>query len=117
MNINEKVTYWFDPVLMDETIIEKVKRYAAKVRQHMKVRAIVLYGSYARGTQQQYSDIDVAVVVDSVKGDYITTSASLFRLVRDVDARIEPILLTKNDKSGFLEHVLRYGKVIYQKAA
>ena len=31
---------------------------------------VVLYGSYARGDQQASSDIDVAVIVDQITGDF-----------------------------------------------
>lgn len=40
--------------------------------------------------------------------------AKLFRLRREIDTRIEPALLEEsNDKSGFLEEILKTGKVIY----
>ncbi len=35
-------------------------------------------------------------------------------MLRNIDDRIEPVLLEeKNDKSGFLESILEYGKVVY----
>jgi hypothetical protein len=40
--------------------------------------------------------------------------ARLFRLRREIDARIEPVLLEEsNDKSGFLEEILKTGEIIY----
>jgi len=40
--------------------------------------------------------------------------AKLFRLRREIDMRIEPVLLEEsNDKSGFLEGILKTGEVIY----
>ena len=100
---------------MDKKIIEVARLYAQRVRSHMPVRMIVLYGSYARGTARKDSDIDIAVVVDEFQGDYLKTSADLFHLVRNVNKRIEPILLSrKNDKSGFLNNVLKHGKIIYR---
>ncbi len=98
---------------MDLSVIEKVKRYADIVRQAMQVKKIVLYGSYARETEHAGSDIDVAVIVDRIDGDYLELSARLFKLVRDVDVRIEPVLLNENsDKSGFIESIMKYGKEI-----
>jgi len=42
------------------------------------------------------------------------SESKLFRLRRNIDARIEPILLEeKNDKSGFLEEILKTGEIIY----
>jgi len=81
----------------------------------MPVSMVVLYGSHARGTAKKDSDIDIAVVVDKFRGDYLKTSAELFNLVRSVNKRIEPVLLcSENDKSGFLENVLKHGKIIYK---
>ncbi|MDH4202346.1 MAG: nucleotidyltransferase domain-containing protein [Phycisphaerae bacterium] len=100
---------------MDKEIIEIAKRYAEKVKETMRVRMIVLYGSHVTGTPHKDSDIDIAVIVDEFQGDYLTASAGLFNLARDVNMRIEPVLLSrKHDKSGFLENVVRRGKIIYQ---
>jgi len=80
----------------------------------MAVRRIVLFGSYARGTQTDTSDIDVAVVVGSIPGDILDTEVALFKLRRDFDVRIEPVLLEEgDDRSGFLAEVLKTGEVIY----
>jgi predicted nucleotidyltransferase len=100
---------------VDREIAEKVKRYAEVVRNNIPVKMIILYGSYARGTENMSSDIDVAVVVDHIEGNYLEQSAQLFHLIRGIDTRIEPVLLTGNDdRSGFLSSILKYGKIIYQ---
>ena len=97
-----------------ETAIRNVKRYSDLVRQHFDVRKIILYGSYARGAARMHSDIDVAVVLGSVEEDFLKCAAKLFRLRRQIDARIEPILLEEsNEKSGFLEEILKTGEIIY----
>jgi len=99
---------------MDQTVIEKVKQYADIVRQTLPVKRIVLYGSYARGCENSNSDIDVAVIVDRLDGDYLELSAWLFELVGKIDVRIEPVLLNENfDKSGFIESIMKYGKEIH----
>jgi predicted nucleotidyltransferase len=49
---------------MDKTTaIRYVKQYADVVRQNFKVKKVILYGSYSRGSAQKDSDIDVAVVL------------------------------------------------------
>jgi predicted nucleotidyltransferase len=71
---------------------------------------VVLFGSYAKGTAHKDSDIDVAVVVDRSRRDPLTASTELFRLRRDIDVRIEPVLLERiHDESGFLEEILKTG--------
>jgi uncharacterized protein len=100
---------------MDKEIIKIAKQYAEKIKAKYPVKMVVLYGSHVNGTAHDLSDIDIAVIVDKVPGDYLKISADLFDLVRDINNRIEPVLLSRSsDKSGFLESVLRQGKVIYQ---
>ncbi len=100
---------------MDKKVIKIAKLYARKVRSYMPVSMVVLYGSYARGAPGKDSDIDIAVVVDKFRGDYLKASADLFNLVRGINKRIEPVLLCReNDKSGFLESVLKHSKIIYK---
>lgn len=99
---------------MDRKIIKIVKRYAELVKDITDVDMIVLYGSAARGEMKEYSDIDVAVIVDDLTEDYLELSTKLVRLIHKVDIRIEPnLLIRKYNKSGFIETVLREGKVIY----
>jgi len=100
---------------MDKEIVEIARLYARKVKSRMPVNMVVLYGSHVKGTARKTSDIDIAVVVDKFHGDYLKASADLFNLVRTVNKRIEPVLLCReNDKSGFLENVLKKGKIIYR---
>jgi len=77
-----------------------VKQYADLLRQNFDVRKIILYGSYSRDAAQKDSDIDVAVVLDSVDEDFLMCEARLFRLRREIDARIEPVLLEESFTVG-----------------
>jgi predicted nucleotidyltransferase len=100
---------------MDKTTaIRQVKQYADVVRQNFNVKKVILYGSYSRSSARKDSDIDVAVVLSSIDEDFLMAEAKLFRLRREIDTRIEPVLLEEsNDKSGFLEEILKTGEVIY----
>ncbi len=103
---------------MDSEIIKIAKRYAAKVKEVMPVKMVVLFGSHVNGRPHKDSDIDIAVVVDEFRGDYLTASAELFNLVRDINTRIEPVLLSrKHDRSGFLDSVLKHGRIIYKQSS
>ncbi len=94
-------------------ILKKLLAYKLLVSKHFEIDKMVLYGSYAKGTQRIESDIDVAIIVNSVKGDFFTYAPLLWKLRRGIDDRIEPILIEKNnDESGFLNEVLKSGVVI-----
>ena len=101
---------------MDKSaVIDKVKQYANLVCNYFPVQKIILYGSYVKGTAREYSDIDVAVVVDKIDGDFLESEAKLFNLTHDIDVSIEPVLFEVNsdDPSGFFEEVQRTGEIIY----
>jgi len=97
-----------------ETAIARVKQYAAVVRRNFPVKKVILYGSHARGKAGGDSDIDVAVVVRKVEGDLLISERKLFKLRRDIEPMIEPVLLEEdNDPSGFLAEIMKTGEVIY----
>jgi predicted nucleotidyltransferase len=91
-------------------VIGIVSAYALLLKPHFALNKVILYGSYARNESNDRSDIDVAVVVNSVEGDYFTYTPLLWKLRRRIDSRIEPVLFVANeDESGFLEEILSYG--------
>ena len=101
-----------------DEIIDKVQAYSKCVRDRYHPKMIVVYGSYARGTATENSDIDIAVVCETLPGNYLENAAELFRLSRDIDLRIEPILIeADNIDNRFYNEILRTGKIIYTASA
>ena len=96
--------------MVKEEVLKSAKEYVAAVRGMMETNSIVLYGSHVRGNATQDSDIDIAVIVDHIPGDYLDTMSALWRLTNRIDDAIEPVLLMASDnQSGFLETVQRTG--------
>lgn len=73
-----------------EAIRDIALRYADVLRGELTLRGLYLYGSYAKGTQNADSDIDLAVIADGLSGDAVDDTWRLMRLRRSVDTRIEP---------------------------
>lgn len=97
------------------TAIDIARRYSELVSEHFPAKMVVLYGSCAKETARPDSDIDVAVIVDKFDGDFLDAHTRLFRLRRDVDVRIEPVLVEESlDRGGFLKEILSTGYVVYQ---
>ena len=96
--------------------IEKIKKYTELVKKSIPVKMVILFGSYSKENAREDSDIDVAVVVEHFTGDYLNSRAKLFRLRREIDCRIEPVLIEKDEKdpAGFFEEILHTGEIIYQ---
>jgi predicted nucleotidyltransferase len=94
-------------------VIRKLKQYKLLVAEHFDIDKVVLFGSYAKGKQKDESDIDVAIIVNSVNDDFFTYAPLLWKLSRQVDNRIEPVLLINGqDPGGFLDEIIRTGLVI-----
>lgn len=90
--------------------IEKVKAYSLLLRDHFTFEKVYLFGSYATNSYRADSDIDVAIVVNSIEGDFFAINPLLWKLRRQIDDRIEPVLIEKDrDSSGFLSEIQQFG--------
>lgn len=97
-------------------VIECVRSFAERARESLDVQQVILFGSYAKGTATDLSDIDVAIITSSSTDDWLEASTQLFRLRRDIDLSIEPVLIDSSlDRSGFLEEIRRTGEIIYDR--
>ena len=91
-------------------VVNKVKAYTQLLSNHFQFENIYLFGSYAKGTHREDSDIDVAIIVDHIEGDYFSINPLLWKLRRQIDDRIEPILIERNfDDADFLGEIQKYG--------
>jgi len=82
-------------------IMKIVKEYANEVKKNYDIEAVILFGSYAKGTSHKDSDIDVAIVTDNITTNIFEEELKLVKLRRNIDTRIEPHLIIVEDyKSG-----------------
>jgi predicted nucleotidyltransferase len=104
--------------MLDKNTARKIaKTYAVKVQNEYDVDKVVLFGSCVNGTPHEWSDIDIAVIINNFNGDWYKIEIELYRLRDNLSYDIEPHLLDENDDpSGFCEHVLKTGEIIYQKS-
>lgn len=93
--------------------ISMVLKYSNRIKDSFNLKKVILFGSYAKNSHKEFSDIDVAVVVDKIDS-LLESEFLLYKLVRDVDLRIEPVLFEEdNDPSGFLDEISKTGIVVY----
>jgi len=107
--------------MLDKGEVRQVAQvYTAEVCKNLDPEKVILFGSYVNGTPHQYSDIDIAIVFNNYKGNWLDTGILLQCLRQgidiDIDTGIEPHMLDEShDPVGFLAHVVKTGEVLYEK--
>ncbi|MCL2054456.1 MAG: nucleotidyltransferase domain-containing protein [Oscillospiraceae bacterium] len=96
---------------------EIAKNYSDKIKAILNPDRVILFGSYVNGNPHEWSDIDVAVLVSNLDDEAWYNARIKMQEIRwreDCFDDIEPHLLDENhDPSGFVEHVIKTGEVIY----
>ena len=81
---------------IDVNIINIVKKYINEISKKFKIKGVYLFGSYAKGTDNKDSDIDVAIILDSDANTF-DLMLELMMLTQNIDLRIEPHPIKEND--------------------
>lgn len=95
-----------------EQAIKLAQRYKSAVAERLPLKALYLYGSFSKGTHNENSDIDIAVVVDRLDDDYFADTPLLWKLRRKISNLIEPVLLTDDNSNPLYSDILRTGILI-----
>ncbi len=96
---------------IDIQIIDIVNKYIEIISKKFNIKEVYIFGSYARGTNSEDSDIDIAIILDS-NIDTIDLMIELMMLTQNVDLRIEPHpVKTKDFEEGnpFVEEIKNTG--------
>ena len=101
-------------ILPKEFALELVRRYKEVIAPHFgPAMKVMMFGSYAKDCPNEWSDIDVAVIVPKVDRDkWWETAVSLGRATRDISCYIEPILLESGEDSPIYREVMRTGVAV-----
>ncbi|MBI5412163.1 nucleotidyltransferase domain-containing protein [Candidatus Peregrinibacteria bacterium] len=87
-----------------------IRKYAEILKENrIQFKQIYLFGSYTTGKAHEWSDIDLAVVMDHVpRKGYLEQKMILRKLTKDADLRIEPILLEESDLKEKTASIMGY---------
>jgi predicted nucleotidyltransferase len=79
--------------MADKTVVKSIQKYLQAVEQKgIPVKCGVLFGSYARDQQHEWSDIDLLVVSPRYDKKWTHKDwAKLWLIAANTDVRIEPI--------------------------
>ena len=102
-----------DKRLAERGIEETIIKYIDEVSKHYEIEAIIVFGSYAKGTNNEDSDIDIALIFKNLKNDIIDEELNLMRLRRKIDTRIEPHIIKLEDyqkvSNPFVQEIIETG--------
>lgn len=89
-------------------------RFAPKAKELFPGSEVWLFGSHAKGYATESSDIDIAVLLADYpkewsRTDIIEKRALLEAAAADTDDRIEAVVRTCQDRSGFVKNIFDTG--------
>ena len=104
--------------LSEDKLIDIISGFYAELKQEIPIKALILFGSYARGNAKEYSDIDLAVISDWFEGKpKIESMQYLSRIAAAYNSLIEALPFTEDeytnlDKRSFLASIIKTGRKI-----
>jgi hypothetical protein len=106
-----------------EAIVQKLRECTSELEKLLgdELVGLVLFGSWARGEAREDSDVDVFVVLKSLRGVearaavYKVVSRSVGRAVTLVDARADELFKDELELTPLLLNILVDGIVVYDR--
>lgn len=77
---------------IEPLVVKKVQSFLEKLRlKGFQISKAYIFGSYAKGQEDRWSDIDVAVISPQIGNDRFEERIRLTELAMSIDDRIEPL--------------------------
>ena len=93
-------------------IVERLKK--------CKVEKVILFGSWAKGKANKYSDIDLLIIKKTRKNPY-RRIPEIRKYLFDIDSAFDILVMTPKEVEHrlslgdfFIEEIIKKGKVIYE---
>ena len=106
-------------MLTRNAVIDTVRNFADEIEaKGVILRKVILFGSFAKGTQHEWSDIDVALVADNFTGSPADHDLFPYIGIKKPYIRIESKTYpTEYFRKGdpFIEEIKKTGIVILEK--
>ena len=105
-------------VIDNETVNNIVREYIADVKKAMPIDKVYLYGSYAKGSQRDDSDVDICFFSKALEKRRrldVLTELFYLKIKYDKDILIEPNVFPISElynDNPFVKEILRTGREI-----
>lgn len=95
-------------------IVRELRGLLLELKKKHDIRRAYLFGSYARNTPKEYSDIDVAIVLGTFRdGGPMDERFEIFHEVQERNALYEVVCLTEEEftegELALVQHIKREG--------
>lgn len=106
-------------VRKESEIINDIKKLVQCLNKNIKVDSVILFGSYAKGTAVEDSDVDIAIISPEFGQNPLRDKQIIYRTIANED--IEPCFEIhtfspgelKNSNSFFVSEIRSTGKTIW----
>ncbi len=99
--------------IVPNRIIETIKELIAELKQNqINLTNAVLFGSYAKGNYNEYSDIDVALISESFSGNRFLDKELIRKYIVSINTDISPVPFRPEDfnkKNLFANQIIKEG--------
>lgn len=105
---------------VDASIIEIARKYLACLSENgIVVYTAYLFGSFARGAENKWSDIDIAIIASNISDDRLEERVRFAKLSSAIDSRIEPVPFSPDtfvDEDPLVWEIKKEGIIIEHSA-
>lgn len=70
--------------------MKDIKAFIAQLKRKISVKSVYLFGSYVRGANKDFSDIDLAIISDDFKGCKLIDIENITNITQNINRMIEP---------------------------
>lgn len=96
-----------------DTVKNVIEKYLAALKAHnIPIRQVFLFGSYAKGNSNEWSDIDLALVSEIFEGVRIQDRKKIRSITLSISSEIEVLPYRPNDftpDDPFVKEILETG--------
>ena len=94
-----------------DEIVNKVRNIIGKLTGKHSIKAAYIFGSYSKGNATEYSDIDVAIVLDKIRnGSPFNEAFEIFHEVQKLNSLFEVVCFSETEFFNEEQEVIKYIK-------
>ncbi|MCI4626360.1 MAG: nucleotidyltransferase domain-containing protein [Candidatus Magnetoovum sp. WYHC-5] len=94
-------------------IINEINQFLSKtIEEGINIISAYLFGSFAKGNENNWSDIDIAIISSDISDDRIKERTRLMLIAADIDHRLEPVPFRPEDfvdENPLVWEIKKYG--------